>query len=31
MEMWVTWQVLVLGMHGVRTGKMGSREKNGLV
>ena len=30
-EKWATWRGLVLGMHGVRTGKMGSREKDGLV
>ena len=30
-EKWATWQGFVLGMHGVRTGKMGSREKGGLV
>ena len=29
-EKWATWQDLVLGMHGIRTGKMGSREKSGL-
>ena len=27
---WATWQGFVLGMHGVRTGKIGSREKGGL-
>ena len=31
MEKWATWQGFDLGMHGVRTGKMGSREKGGLV
>ena len=30
-EKWATWRGLVQGMHGVRTGKMGSREKGGLV
>ena len=30
-EKWATWRDLVLGMHGVRTGKMGSWEKGGLV
>ena len=30
-EKWATWWGLVLGMHGVRTGKMGGREKGGLV
>ena len=31
MEKWATWRGFVLGMHGARTGKMGSREKGGLV
>ena len=31
MEKGVTWWGLVLGIHGVRTGKMGSRENGGLV
>ena len=31
MEKWATWRGLVLGMHGVRTGKMSSREKGALV
>ena len=31
MEKLATWQGFVLGMHGARTGKMGSREKGGLV
>ena len=31
MEKWATWQGFVLGMHGVSTGKMGSREKGELV
>ena len=31
MDKWATWQGFVLGMHGVRTGIMGSREKGWLV
>ena len=31
LEKWATWRGFVIGMHGVRTGNMGSREKGGLV